>query len=83
MFKMINGSLVGMVSYLLMFKMINGSLVGMVSICAGADGYYPWAACVLAGIFKFSIFSLKLKLPTPTPKRNLQVTFLNITFFIL
>ena len=38
--------------------MINGSLVGMVSICAGADRYYPWAACVIAGIFKFSIFSL-------------------------
>ncbi|XP_023348852.1 putative ammonium transporter 1 [Eurytemora carolleeae] len=31
-------------------KMINGSLVGMVSICAGADRYYPWAACVISGI---------------------------------
>ena len=37
-------------AYKLIIKMINGSLVGMVSICAGADRYYPWAVCVIAGI---------------------------------
>ena len=56
--------------------MINGSLVGMVSICAGADRYYPWAACVISGILKFSIFSFELKLPEPPLPKEIYKCFL-------
>jgi len=31
-------------------KLINGCLAGMVSICAGCDGYYPWAAALVAAV---------------------------------
>ena len=31
-------------------KLINGCLAGMVSVCAGCDGYYPWAAAAVSGV---------------------------------
>jgi len=33
-----------------LLKVINGCLIGMVSICAGCDGYYPWATAIISTV---------------------------------
>ena len=46
--QLINGCLAGMlVSYPPLLVML---LLGMVSVCAGCDGYYPWASILVASI---------------------------------
>ena len=46
MLKVINGCLIGIQKILDFFKQKN--LTGMVSICAGCNGYYPWATALIS-----------------------------------
>lgn len=51
-------------------KIINGCLAGMVSVCAGCDGYYPWAAALVSAIaggvyITISLLLVKLKIDDP------------------
>ena len=53
-----------------LLKIINGCLIGMVSICAGCDGYYPWAAALvsaMAGVLYVFLSRLLLRLGVDDP----------------
>ena len=41
-----------------LLKIINGCLIGMVSVCAGCDGYYPWASAIVSCMSGNTHFSL-------------------------